>query len=123
MLYRVLTDVVVVVHILFVLFAVAGGLLLLRSKRFAWIHLPAAIWAMLVEMKGWMCPLTPLENFFREKSGEMGYKSGFIEHYFFPLLYPEVLTRRVQILLGVFVLVINVGIYGWVLSRIFHEKT
>lgn len=123
MLYRVLTDVVVVVHILFVLFVLTGGFLLLRSKRFAWIHLPAVMWAMLVEMKGWMCPLTPLENFFREKSGEIGYQTGFIEHYFIPLLYPEALTRRVQILLGVFVLVVNVGIYGWVLSRIFHEKT
>ena len=123
MLYRVLTDVVVVVHILFVLFALAGGVLLLWSKRFAWAHLPAVIWAMLVEMNGWVCPLTPLENFFREKSGELGYKFGFIEHYFIPFLYPEALTRRVQIVLGVFVLGVNVGIYGWVLSRIFHEKT
>jgi len=102
---------------------VAGGFLLLLSKRFAWVHLPAVLWAMLVEINGWVCPLTPLENFFREKSGEMGYKSGFIEHYFIPLLYPEALTRRVQILLGAFVLVINAGIYGWVMSRIFREKT
>lgn len=123
MLYRVLTDVVVVVHIIFILFAVTGGLLILRSKRFAWLHLPAVIWAVLVEMNGWMCPLTPLENYFREKSGVMGYKTGFIEHYFMPLLYPGTITRRAQIILGILVLAINVGIYGWVLSRIFHERT
>jgi hypothetical protein len=117
MLYRVFADLVVVVHLAFVLFAVLGGLLVLRWKRCAWLHVPAVVWAALIEFAGWVCPLTPLEIWLREKGGAIAYRSGFVEHYILPLLYPAVLTRRLQIVLGLFVLGVNLGIYGWILHR------
>ncbi len=120
--YRIFADIVIVIHLAFVLFAVFGGLLVLRWKRWACLHVPAVLWATLIEFAGWACPLTPLENWLREKGGAIAYRSGFVEHYILPLLYPAVLTRRLQIVLGLFVLGINLGIYGWVLYRVLKAK-
>jgi hypothetical protein len=117
MLYRVLADLTVIVHFMFVVFAAAGALLVLKWRRAVWAHLPAVVWAALIEFAGWICPLTPLENWLRVRGGSAGYRGGFIEHYVIPVLYPSGLTRGVQILLGVLVLAINVGIYGWLLRR------
>ena len=122
MLYRIFADIVIVIHLAFVLFAVFGGLLVLRWKRWACLHVPAVLWAALIEFAGWVCPLTPLENWLREKGGAIAYRSGFVEHYILPLLYPAVLTRRLQIVLGLFVLGINLGIYGWVLYRVLKAR-
>ena len=122
MFYRVFADLIVLVHLAFVLFAVLGGFLVLRWKRCAWLHVPTVLWAALIEFAGWICPLTPLENWLRERGGVTVYRSGFVEHYILPLLYPAVLTRRLQIVLGLFVLVINLGIYGWVLYRVLKAK-
>jgi len=117
LIYRALADLVLVVHLTFVLFVVLGGLLVLRWPRAAWLHIPAAIWGVLIEYTGWICPLTPLENSFRARGGEMGYSGGFIEHYIQPLLYPAGLTRGTQIALGSFVLLLNLGAYGILLTR------
>ena len=117
MAYHLLADFVVVAHLAFVLFAVLGGSLVLWRKRFAWIHVPAFLWAALVEFTGWICPLTPLENWLREQGGARGYRTGFVEHYVLPVLYPASLPRPSQVTLGVFVLGINLGIYAWVLHR------
>ena len=117
MIYRILADFVVLVHFIFVLFTVFGGFLVLWRRYFAWIHIPSALWAALIEFAGWVCPLTPLESLLRERGGVGGYSSGFIEHYIFPLLYPTNLTRGLQIILGILVLIVNLLIYGWIVKR------
>ena len=117
MIYRALADLVLVVHLAFVLFVVLGGLLVLKWPRLAWLHVPAAIWGVLIEYTGWICPLTPLENSFRARGGEAGYSGGFIEHYIQPLLYPAGLTRSTQVVLGSLVLVVNLTAYGIAVSR------
>ena len=122
MFYRFLADFVVVLHFAFVLFAILGGILVLRWRRGAFLHLPAALWAALIEFGGWICPLTPLEKWLRMKGGELAYKTGFVEHYILPLLYPSALTRQLQIILGFIVLGVNLIIYGWVLYRTIKEK-
>lgn len=115
--YRLLADLVVVVHLAFVVFVVLGGLLVLRRGWVAWLHLPAALWGALIELFGWVCPLTPLEQWLRRRAGEAGYPGGFVEHYLLPILYPGELTREIQVMLGVAVLVLNLAVYGWVLRR------
>jgi len=112
--YPLLADLVVLVHVAFVVFAVIGGLLAVRWRGFVWVHLPAFTWAAVVEFFGWVCPLTPLENWLRRRGGAGGYSSDFITHYILPALYPDGLTREVQILLGAFVVLINLVIYGWI---------
>ena len=111
MVYRILADMVVLVHFGFVLFAVLGGALAFWRRKIVWIHIPVVVWAVLIEWAGWICPLTPLENILRLKGGEAGYSGGFVEHYIMPLLYPENLTRTVQIVLGFCVLLLNAVIY------------
>lgn len=116
MLYRVLADAVVVIHALFVVFVVLGGLAVLRWPRLAWAHLPAAAWGALIEFAGWICPLTPLEKRLRLLAGQAAYEDGFIEHYLLPILYPPGLTRGTQVVLGLVVLAINLAVYA-LLSR------
>jgi Protein of Unknown function (DUF2784) len=117
MLYRVLADLVVVLHFGFVLFVVFGGLLALRWPRAAWFHLPAAIWGAGIEFVQGICPLTPLENHLRRLGGEAGYSGGFVEHYVLPVLYPGGLSHGVQLGLGIFVVALNAVIYTVVWRR------
>jgi hypothetical protein len=109
--YRLLADLVLVVHAAFVVFVMLGGLAVLRWPRLAWVHLPAAIWGAGIEFAGGICPLTPLENHWRRLAGEQGYAGGFVEHYVMAALYPEGLTRGLQIALGLAVLAVNAAVY------------
>jgi hypothetical protein len=113
----ILADLVVVLHSLFVLFVIFGGLLVLRWPRLAYVHLPVATYGALIELVGWICPLTPLEKRLREQAGLEGYEGGFVEHYILPVLYPSALTRGVQLVLGGLVIGINVAIYGVIVKR------
>jgi hypothetical protein len=116
MIYRLLADAVLVVHLCFVVFVVIGGVAVLKWPRLIWLHLPAALWGALIEFGGWICPLTPLENSLRGRGGQAGYSGGFIDHYITGAIYPDGLTRSVQIALGAFVLVLNGYVY-WTLWR------
>ena len=115
MAYHLLADLVVLVHFLFVLFALLGALLVIRWPKIMWLHLPAVLWAAGVEFSGRICPLTPLENWLRVRGGGAGYAGDFIGQYLLWLLYPSQLTRGVQIILGAIVVGINIGIYGYVI--------
>lgn len=110
--YDLLADGVVILHGLFIVFAVLGGFLALWRPWIALVHVPAALWGAYVEFAGRICPLTPLENLYRSLAGEVGYTGGFIAHYITPLIYPEGLTREIQLWLGLIVVAINVLAYG-----------
>jgi hypothetical protein len=117
LIYRLSADLVLLVHLGFVLFVVLGGLLVLRWRWLMWLHLPAVIWGAAIEFGGWTCPLTPLEVTLRRLGGEAGYEGDFIDHYATALLYPGWLTPAAQIWLGVAALLPNVLIYGYLLRR------
>jgi hypothetical protein len=117
MMYQRLADLVLIVHLAFVIFVLCGGLLVLRWRWIAWLHLPAAVWGAAVEFSGWICPLTPLENWLREQAGETSYSSDFVAYYLLPILYPGGLTHDLQFLLGTAVLIINISVYGWLWRR------
>lgn len=112
MLWRLLANAVVLLHGLFILFIVFGGFLTWRWRGVAWVHVPFAVWGVLIEYFGWVCPLTPLENHFRARAGLAGYSGGFIEHYLLPIIYPAGLTPRTQILLGTLALIVNLCAYA-----------
>ena len=113
-------DVIVLIHFCFILFVIFGGLLALKWKKFIWLHVPAMTWGILIEFSGWICPLTKLENeFYRNnKAGE--YSTGFIEHYIIPIIYPEGLTRDIQGILGIALIVINLIIYTLLIKKWGH---
>ena len=115
--YRILADGVVVVHLLFIAFVLLGGLLVLRWMYSIVLHIPAVLWAAWVEYQGWICPLTPVENWFRQKAGIGGYQKSFIDQYLVPILYPGAINREWQMVLGTIVVFLNVTIYSWIWHR------
>jgi hypothetical protein len=113
MLYSLLADFVVVLHLAFVVFVLIGGLLALKWPWIVRLHLPAAAWGAIVEFSCWLCPLTPLENWLREQAGQQAYQTDFLERYLLlPILYPDGLTREIQFVLGSIVLLVNGTVYG-----------
>jgi hypothetical protein len=111
MLYKLAANAIAIVHLAFILFVVLGGLLVLRWPKAAWIHLPAAVWGVLIEFAGWYCPLTRMENLMLRRAGQAGYSGGFLAHYIFALIYPDGLTRGLEVAIGLVVLAVNVGVY------------
>jgi Protein of Unknown function (DUF2784) len=122
MLYRILADATALLHFAFVLFVALGGLLVLRWRKLAWIHLPAAVWGALIEIMNWTCPLTAYENLFRERGGMQGYGDDFIAFHIFRLIYPDGLTRTMQFAIAAFVLLVNTAVYAKVFPITFRRS-
>ncbi|KHT62516.1 hypothetical protein RJ45_17010 [Photobacterium gaetbulicola] len=117
MIYRMLADLVVILHLLFIIFALFGGLLVLWRGYMLLVHVPAALWVAVISFKGWICPLTPLENQLRQAAGSEGYPGGFVEYYLIPVIYPVGLRFDVQVFLGITAMGINIVIYAIVYYR------
>jgi hypothetical protein len=115
--FNVWADMVVLLHASFVLFVLLGGLAALRWRRLARLHLPAVLWGATIELGGWICPLTYLENYLRRMAGGAGYNATFIERYLEPLLYPLGLTRHTQLVFGLTALLINLAVYARLWSQ------
>ena len=112
MIVRFAADLVMVAHFAFIVFVALGGFLVLKWWRLAIFHIPCVFWGVMIEFRGWICPLTPLENYLRKSAGGTGYHGGFIDHYIMPIVYPEGLTRQMQVYLGIVVLALNLSVYG-----------
>ena len=117
MVQRALADLVLLLHLAFILFVVAGGLLALRWRWAPLVHLPAAVWGVFIEVSGGVCPLTPLENALRQAAGSSGYEGSFIEHYLVPVVYPDSLSHPVQLVLAGLVVLVNGLVYLAVFRR------
>lgn len=122
MFYRLAADAVVVIHLLFIVFVLFGGLLVLLRPWLVLLHLPAVTWGASVEFFHLYCPLTPLENHFRQAAGQAGYQGGFIEHYLIPLIYPRGLTPELQLWFGGVVILLNGGVYLYLLWRLVKRR-
>jgi len=112
MLSRLAADVLVLLHLAFIVFVIAGGVLAWRWRWVAWAHVPCALWGAAIELVGWVCPLTPLEVALRRQAGQAGYEGGFIEHYILPIVYPGGLTPAIQIVLGLLLVGLNAFAYA-----------
>ena len=117
MIYTALADATLALHLAFILFIVLGGIAVAKWPRLVWLHLPAAAYGVLIELGGWICPLTPLENWLRLRAGETGYSESFVEHYLLPVIYPDGLTRNVQFVLAALVVAVNLAAYFFVWHR------
>ena len=117
MFYGILADTVLVIHLLFILFVIFGALLTLLWRWAPLIHLPAVIWGAYIEFYSIVCPLTPLEQYLRDQAGQEGYSGGFINHYLMPIIYPAGLDADIQLVLGILAIVVNAGMYGYVVYK------
>ena len=115
--YSVLADLVIIVHLLFIVFALLGGLLILWRRALVYFHVPAAIWVMLISFKGWTCPLTTLEQRLRHGAGADGYADGFVEQYIVPLIYPANFQPDLQVMFGAIAIIVNGLIYAYVVYQ------
>ena len=112
--YRLAAELTLIFHLLFILFVLFGGLLALRKNFWIWLHIPTVLWGLWVEWAGWLCPLTPLENYFRRGASSPEYTESFIEHYLVSMIYPEQLTVSLQWVLGGILVIVNLLIYFYV---------
>ena len=112
MLPRLLAAAVLLAHLAFILFDILGGVLVAWRRWFVFIHIPAAIWGVIIEVSGWICPLTYIENHLRREAGQSGYPESFIEHYLLPVIYPAGLTGETQVMLAIAVVGINMAVYA-----------
>jgi ABC-type polysaccharide/polyol phosphate export permease len=117
-----IADFLVVIHLTFIIFVIVGGFLTLKWRLLVFVHPLAAVWGALIEFSGWICPLTPLEQQFRQAGGTAGYSTTFIEHYLLPIIYPAGLTRELQIFFGFSVVAINAVAYTLLIRRIIQER-
>ena len=122
MVFRILADLLLVFHLLFILFVLFGGIFVFYRLQMVLLHLPAVCWGIYIELSGNICPLTPLENHLRRMSGEAGYTSGFVDHFLMPILYPAGLTEEIQLLLAVCVLAVNMFAYFFVVRRYWRQR-
>jgi hypothetical protein len=122
MFYCYAADTVLLLHLAFIVFAIFGALLAVWWRKVLFIHLPAAVWSVFVELTGRICPLTSLENALRFKAGTAGYSESFVEHYLLPIIYPDGLTRDIQYILGALVVIVNAAIYVWLFYRFRQEN-
>ncbi len=120
MIYRLLADFILIVHLCFILFAIFGGLLVLRYRSVWKLHLPALVWGFLVQYFIWICPLTSWEIYFRNLGGEAGYDGGFIEHYVSAVVYPGFISPNTHLLLAILLVAFNLLVYSYVIRRVYR---
>jgi len=115
-------DLVLVAHFAFVAFAVFGGFLIKVNEAWIWIHLPVVVWSSVINLASWTCPLTPIENFLRQRAGRDGYQGGFVQHYVGPLVYPGGMPRRLELVAGVSIVAWNGLVYTYAFSTLVSTK-
>jgi hypothetical protein len=112
MIRRLAPELVLAGHFLFILFALFGGFLLLVDVRWIWLHAPAVIWSAVVNLAGWTCPLTPLEQELRRRASVVSYEGGFVARYIGPLVYPKGMPRRLELTAAFSVSAWNILVYA-----------
>ena len=117
---RIAANLVLLLHFTFVVLAVFGGVGVLINPRWAWIHVPIVVWSSVVNLSGWTCPLTPLENRLRAAANGTGYEGGFVQHYIGPLVYPQGMPRRFELIAGFAVVLWNGVLYGCIYLWLVH---
>ena len=117
MIYKLFTTLIIFIHFLFIIYVLFGAFLGMKWPKSLFVHLPSFFWGAYIELSGGVCPLTPLENWLRIKGGNISYAGDFIEHYVENLVYPPGLTRKIQIIFGIIVIVINIAVYFYIYRR------
>jgi Protein of Unknown function (DUF2784) len=109
---------VVLLHLLFIATVVFGALLVSRWPRFVLVQLPVFLWGAAVNLAGWPCPLTTLENALRARGGLPPYAGSFVAHYLLPEGAAQLHTDAA---IGLFVLLANAVLYAGLLRRWRHR--
>ena len=109
--YELFANLTLILHLIFILFVIFGGLLFFIFSKIIYIHIPALLWGIYIELTNSVCPLTFLENWFLHKGELTTYSNDFIKNYLFPIIYPGGLNNEIQIYIGLSLIVFNILIY------------
>ena len=115
--YEFLATLTLIVHFLFIVFVIFGGLLFFIKAWTLYFHIPAFIYGAYMEFTQTICPLTYLENYLLTKANLATYSTTFIQNYRYAIIYPFNLTKDLQINLGISLIVLNAVIYGIVVIK------
>ena len=115
--YEIGADLTLIAHFAFIIFVVFGALLFIVSTKIIYLHVPALIWGIYIEITHSVCPLTYLENWFLQKANLSTYSEGFIQNYLVPIVYPTNLTKDLQIYFAIVLIVANMIMYGLIISK------
>jgi hypothetical protein len=89
--YKILADIVVIIHFIWILFLIFGAFLGVRNKAIKIFHISGLVFAFVIQIFGWYCPLTHLEVWLRAKHDlSLAYAGSFIIHYVEELIYTEI---------------------------------
>ena len=109
--YIFLADIVVVVHLLWIVFLFAGAYWGRRCRPVGVLHISGLLFALLLQIEDWYCPLTTLEYALREKGASEGaYTGSFIAHYARKLVYLDV-SRTFVFIATLALIGVNVLLY------------
>lgn len=124
MIYRRLADFVVIVHFLIGIFSLFGAVLAVLNLWIALVHFPPAVWVSAALIRGWTCPLTPLENRLREAAGNQGYSGSFVDQYLMPVVAPNngpENSRKTAVMIGIVTGISNAVLYVIVVGRLLDD--
>ena len=115
--YEFAANLTLIVHFAFIIFVVFGSLLFFVATKIFYVHIPALIWGIYIELTHSVCPLTYLENWFLQKANLTIYSEGFIQNYLVPIVYPKNLTEDLQTYSAIALIVANMIMYGLIISK------
>ena len=111
MLHKISADFVVSVHFLWILFLIFGALLGVRNRAIKYIHLSGLLFAILIQIFGWYCPLTHLDFWLRSRHNpSIAYAGSFIIHYVERLVYLEI-SQTMVLVFTIFLSLFNLWVY------------
>ena len=139
MVYKILADIIVILHFLWIIFMLVGFVFTLcnifftKGKQFVdwWlfriIHLCGIVYVGFLAILGKYCPLTILENILRARyNPELKYPGSFIVHYIEELVYPDVNPLMILIptvVIAIFTFIIFIIKPPVKVKAIFNEKS
>lgn len=111
MIYKILADIVVFVHFLWILFVIFGAFWGIKNYKVKILHIFALAFAVTIQAFDWYCPLTHLEVWLRIRHDPaLSYTGSFIPHYIEKIVYIE-LPRSVILVLTIILGGINFWLY------------
>lgn len=111
MLFKILADIVVLIHFLWIVFLISGAFVGVRVRFVKFIHVAGLIFAIFLQVMGWYCPLTYLEGWLRSMHDPSTvYPGSFITHYIERLVYIE-LPQNLIFALTIILCLFNALVY------------
>jgi|ERR1017187_3243487 hypothetical protein len=111
-LFEVLAELVLLIHLLWILWVILGWILTRKRPLLRWFHIGSLVWGILTEVGPWPCPLTIAEQWLQRRAGPGPYQGSFLIHYLEIVIYPDV-SQELLAWAGSSVCLLILGIHAW----------